>query len=361
MRRCSFSLIGAGYRAGYFARVAAAIPDLFELRGVLGQNPERAESFAGKFGVRRCQSLDELLKLHADFVVVCVSRGQALGYLMELIEKDVPILCETPPGETEDALLRLWEEASRRKARIDVAEQYFLQPLYAAWYEAIKQGMIGPVENISLSALHGYHGVSIIRRFLGVGMEGCRIHGERHQFSAVRTSARDGVKRDGEITPYDRDRLSFVFDSGKVGFFDFASIQYHSFIRTRQLNVQGQRGEIDDLEIRCLGEDNLPLYLPLCRHDRGRYDGVQHALHHLTLGERLLYANPFPDARLNDDELAVASCLSGMQGYLETGKPFYGLAEALQDSYLSLLMDEALATPYQEVRSKRMPWAESRE
>lgn len=358
MKKCSFSLIGAGYRAAYFARVAAALPERFELRGVLGQDPGRAEAFAARHGLRRCADLDELLRLNADFVVVCVSRGQATGYLMALMERGVPALCETPPGETREDLVRLWEEASRRQAKIDVAEQYFLQPLYAAWYEAVRQGMIGPVENISLSALHGYHGVSIIRRFLGVGMESCRIHGERHQFSAVRTSARDGVKRDGEITPYQRDRLSLAFESGKVGYFDFAGIQYHSFIRTRQINVQGQRGEIDDLEIRCLAEDNLPVFMPLSRHDRGRYDGVQHALHHLTLGERLLYANPFPDARLNDDELAIASCLDGMRGYLETGKPFYGLADALQDTYLSQLMDQALAQPHQEIISERMPWAE---
>ena len=52
--------------------------------------------------------------------------------------------------------------------------------------------------------------------------------------------------------------------------------------------------------------------------------------------------NPFPGARINDDEIAVTDLLAHMKQYVETGKEFYPLREGLQDAYLSFLMDEAV-------------------
>lgn len=356
MSACRFGLIGTGYRAAYFARVAQALPERFQVCGLLGRNREKAEAFAQRYGIPLCADLDQLLAAKPSFVVLSVSRGQSLPLLTELMRRGLPVLCETPPAETEEELKALWQEALRLRARVDVAEQYFLQPLYHAWHEAIRMGLLGPVQAISLSALHGYHAVSIIRRFLGVGMEGCSLSGERHELQAVKTSGRDGPCFDGSIQEYRRDRVSLRFDSGKLGLFDFAGIQYHSFIRTRQLTVQGLRGEIDDLSIRYLGEDFQPMRQQLERFDFGRYDSREMALHRLMLGERLLYENPFPNARLNDDELAIAGCLQGMAAYAAGGAPFYGLREGLQDSYLALRMEEALQNPLQLVRTEPMPW-----
>ena len=42
---------------------------------------------------------------------------------------------------------------------------------------------------------------------------------------------------------------------------------------------------------------------------------------------------PFPNARLNDDEIAVATCMLKMKEYLDTGTDFYSLQDALQDMY----------------------------
>ena len=322
----------------------------------MGRGKEKAEAFAASYGLKTAANLDQLLAAEPAFVVVCVSRGQSLPLIRELMQRGVPLLCETPPAETEEELIALWEDAQRLEARIDVAEQYFLQPLYHAWYSVIEQGLLGPVQAMSLSALHGYHGISILRRFLKVGMEGVRMHGERYPLQAVKTSGREGPCYDGSITDYSRERVTLKFDSGKLGFFDFAGIQYHSLIRTRQLTVQGLRGEIDDLEVRYLTKDHQPVHQALTRHDFGRWDGREMALHRLTLGERLLYENPFPNARLNDDELAIAGCLAGMQAYAAGGAPFYGLDEALQDSYLAIKMKEALDRPLHVVTASPMPW-----
>jgi len=45
-----------------------------------------------------------------------------------------------------------------------------------------------------------------------------------------------------------------------------------------------------------------------------------------------------------------------MQGYLAGGAEVYPLADALQDAYLALLMERALATLGQPVESTPQPW-----
>ena len=49
------------------------------------------------------------------------------------------------------------------------------------------------VENINISSLHGYHGASIIRQFLGTGFENCRIYGKRYWFDVTETYGREGM------------------------------------------------------------------------------------------------------------------------------------------------------------------------
>ena len=73
---------------------------------------------------------------------------------------------------------------------------------------------------------------------------------------------------------------------------------------------------------------------------------------------------PLPDplaaaaaqAGLNEDETAIACFLDRMQGYLAGGAEVYPLADALQDAYLALLMERALAVPGQSVESTPQPW-----
>ena len=61
-------------------------------------------------------------------------------------------------------------------------------------------------------------------------------------------------------------------------------------------------------------------------------------------------------AGLNEDETAIACYLDRMQDYLAGGAEVYPLAEALQDAYLSLLMEQALQQPGRVVESKPQPW-----
>ncbi len=358
MKKICFGLIGSGWRAQFYIRIAKALPDRFELAAVLVRDKEKGDAFSAKFQIPVVNSLDALLEKNPEFVVLAIRRGVVTDCLITLLEKGIPVLSETPPGEDEEALLRLWEACGKYKGKIQVAEQYFLQPLYASWYKAICDGKLGEVQNINISSLHGYHGAAIIRRFLGVGFGNLRLYGKRYWFDVTETYGRTGMVFEGEVIKCSRDRLTMEFDNGKAAFFDFSDpAQYHSFIRTRQLTIQGTRGEIDDLTIRYLNKENIPVTEELHRIDLGVYGNQEWSHYAMMLGEEFLFKSPFVNARFNDDEIAVASCLVKMHEYVTEGREFYSLADALQDMYLCLKMDDALSNPVTLVETKTQPWA----
>lgn len=357
MSKISYALIGSGWRAEFYIRIAKAVPERFDLKAVLIRDYEKGKAFAEKFQVKVVNTLEDLIAENPQFAVLAIKRGTVTDYLIELFKRGIPVLTETPPGESYDALLKLWEAYEKYQPKVQVAEQYFLQPLYASWHKAIELGLLGEVENINISALHGYHGISMIRWMLGVKGEPCTMYGKRYQFPVTETYGREGMAFDGEIFTCPRDRVTIEFENGKVAFFDFSDpAQYHSFIRTRQLGIQGVRGEIDDLTIRYLTEENVPVTQELHRIDLGVYGNQEWSHFAVMLGEKFLYKTPFPNARLNDDELAVGALLLGMAEYVNGGEEIYSLADALQDMYLCLKMDESYTKPYQPIMTEKQPW-----
>lgn len=104
-------------------------------------------------------------------------------------------------------------------------------------------------------------------------------------------------------------------------------------------------------------EKNIPVTEQLNRIDLGVYNNQEWSHYGIMLGEEFLYRNPFGNARLNDDEIAVATCMMKMADYLENGIEFYSLKEALQDMYICLIMDDALANPNKEIKMEKQIWA----
>ena len=354
-----FALIGGGWRAEFFARIAQALPERFQLTGTYLRDPQKRPAWQERFGGRMAESIPELLEDKPDFLVQSISRRENFAALMGLMDLHIPILVETTPAETLEDMTALYKAAKEKNALIQVAEQYLDWPMYQAWMKVVQDGLLGDVTNLSLSAVHSYHAASLIRAFLGVGFENMTIIGKRHQFPIRQTDSRGGLIREGEIKLANRDRFTIEFDSGKTAFMDFDGTQYHSFIRTRQFNLQGTQGEIDDLVLRRMSSDNMPLCQTLVRHDRGWNNNHGLCIMGLQLGDKWLWENPYQHARLNDDELAIALLLERMGALVrgESDTPAYSLEDALQDAYFHMLMEQAAANPWQSIRSETQIWA----
>ena len=62
----------------------------------------------------------------------------------------------------------------------------------------------------------------------------------------------------------------------------------------------------------------------------------------MQFGEDFVYKSPYPGIRINDDEIAVAVCLEKMKIYVDSGTEFSSFRDALQDTYLSFVMQECM-------------------
>lgn len=351
MDRIRFGIVGSGWRSLFYVRIARALPQYFTLTGVLVRNEEKKRLFEEEYGVTAYMDREAFLKASPEFVVVAVSKASIFDVIREYADLGVAVLAETPAALTVDHLEELWR-MRQGGARIQVAEQYFLFPTVAAKLEAVRRGYLGELHCADLSYAHDYHAASLFRRFLNTGMEKAVLHGEKYTFPVADTDTRDGITYEGRIVPRYRNRVTIEYESGRVGFYDFSGVSYHSYIRNRHIRVQGQRGELDDDTLCCMGAGNEPLRMrlePMLHSSGGGIVTV-------AMGEHTLYQNPFDSARLNEDEIAIASFLLGMRKYLEEGAEVYPLAEALQDGYFSILMKEAFVNPGRAVASEPMIW-----
>ena len=180
----------------------------------------------------------------------------------------------------------------------------------------------------------------------------------------METDSRDGAITDGRMSERMRRRVTFEFEDGKTAFYDFSSVQYHSYIRSRHLNVQGMTGELNDWTVRYVKEEVQPSgrrFLPMEQTMSVERNASGGGIIRISLGEEQLYVNPFVHMGLKQvlpqDETAIAVLMMGMRRYIEEGLECYPLAEGLQDAYALILVNEALKSPGRPVRSETQIWA----
>lgn len=356
----AFSIVGGGgFRAQYFLRIAQALPEQFRVSGMVVRDESKGQEMESRWGVATYRTLDELLtRERPDFVVLSVPPSSAMDYMLELAERGMSVLTETPPAPDLDGLLRLHDLLTRKGARIQVAEQYPLHPLQQAREAVIRSGMLGIVNQVTVSISHFYHAVSLIRKFLGIAFEDVRIRAMRFESEWVAGPTRSGPPTEDKLVKSERD-LAWLDFGGKLGIYDFTKDQHRSWIRSNHLCIRGERGEIFDRRISIQDPSCRQIQLEIHRVNKGEYENAEgYFLQGIMAGERWVYENPFAPARLYDDELAIAECLRKMAAYAAGGPSFYGLPDASQDHYIGMLIEQAIRTG-ETVVSEHQPWSES--
>ncbi|TBL69707.1 Gfo/Idh/MocA family protein [Paenibacillus thalictri] len=357
-KQTSFCIIGGGgFRAQYYLRIAAALPERFQVCGMVVRDETKGRAMERQWNVRTYRTLEQLLQHeHPDFAVVSVSWAACQYYLLELAERGIPALAETPPAPDLAGLRMLHEKLTERGARVQVAEQYHLHPIQLARAAVIQDGAIGAVNQATVSISHLYHGVSLIRKMLGVTFEDLTIKAMSFESDWVAGPTRSGPPAEENIIRSRRD-LAWLDFGGKLGIYDFTKDQHRSWIRSNHLSVRGERGEIFDDRLSLLKDFRTPLHLQFKRINKGELENQEgYFLQGIIVGERWMYENPFAPARLYDDEIAIAHCLQNMAVYAAGGPGFYSLAEASQDHYIGMLIEQAIQSG-ETVVSERQPWA----
>ncbi|MEM7335681.1 MAG: Gfo/Idh/MocA family oxidoreductase [Chloroflexota bacterium] len=351
-----FAIIGTGWRSEFFLRIAAACSHKFRVVGVVTRDINRAAVFGDQFNVPLFGSIDELLaSAKPHFVVTSVPWDSNPSIIKVLTEKGIPVLSETPPARKLNELIEVYKLV-QNGAKIQVAEQYWAQPHHAARLAFAHSGKLGTVRQAQISVAHGYHGISLMRRFLGIGYENCTVSGQSFTASIVEGPGRSGPPQVERLIENTQDIVTFNFGD-KFGIFDFTGEQYFSWIRGQRLLVRGSHGEIVDEQVAWLQDFETPLTAVFKRAAAGINGNLEgHYLKGIQVSESWIYRNPLAPAPLSDEEIAIGTCLLRMAEYADGSNDFYSLAEACQDRYLDILMAEALETG-NPIQSKTQIWA----
>ncbi len=357
MSKISFVIVGAGWRARFYLRVARALPDLFSVGGMVVRDRSKAEAIEREWGVPTYRDIEALLKGgRPRFCVSSVSWASNPEIILELVDHGLPVLSETPPAPDVPGLKALVERVRASLGMVQVAEEYHLRPLHLAQAEVLCRGLLGPVGHVNVSVGHGYHGISLMRRFLGVTFEAARIHAFGFPYSVVQGPGREGPPAREQIVEERQDLFVFQFPDRRVGIVDFTGSQYFGWIRADRLLARGERGEMDWDDVVMLKDFATPLRLRIERVESGRYGSLAAPrLEGFRFGESWIWRNPYP-APLMDDELALCEVLSRMAAYTEGGAELYPLAEGVHDHYLYIKAQESAARGSAEVNATPAEW-----
>lgn len=356
MEKISFGIIGAGWRSQFFFRIARELEDVFQVSVVVEPNQERAAFIKEQWKTEVLPDI-EMLKTcgkKIDFLVLCLHPTVLPEIAGRLNDMGYYILTETFAMENVDALVNYYKRMNHPKF-IQISEQYWLRPAQLAHFRLLGDGKIGAVTQARISIGHGYHGISLLRKYLGVCFEACSVQGWEFNNPVVEGPGRQGYPATERLVNEKQQLAVFTFGN-RWGMFDFTEEQYFSGIRKSKLLVRGERGELDQDGIRYLSDYRTPVELSFCRVESGQ-EGSMGApgIEGITAGADWIYRNPFGNVRLSDDEVAVATVLKKMGEYVRGGESFYSFEEGCQDQYLDILMKEAMRTG-KTVKSEPQIW-----
>ncbi len=351
----SFIIVGSGWRSLFYARIAKKYPQLFELKYMLCRSQEKADKMAAEYSIPTTTSIEACEEVMPDFVVIAVSKNSLCAETMKWAQKGFAVLCETPAAGTVEELKELWE-LIQSGAKIQIAEQYHRYPSMSAGLEAIKSGKLHDPYAVSLSMAHDYHGVSLIRRMLQpihpISLRLEYLQGAQYAFDVTETDSRYGDITDGRVKKSNRSVITMGFSGGKMAFYDFDGTLYHSYIRTRHVNVQGRDGEWNDTFLKYVDEEFRPQIKQLTPFLKPQYA----CLETKKLQEQSRQWQPTVIMDEEQDEYAIATMMLDMREYIENGREVYPMAEALEDAYVYLLMQEAVKEPGVRLLPEKMPW-----
>ncbi|WP_168122847.1 Gfo/Idh/MocA family oxidoreductase [Paenibacillus sp. HB172176] len=352
-----FGIVGRGWRADFYLRIAKALPDRFKVRAMLVRDAERGREIEEEWGVKTYRDMNAFASSGTfAFAVVSVPWEAAPECILELARRGIGVLTETPPAKDIPGMIALHESLRKLQGRVQVAEQYLFQPMHAARIAFVKSGKLGVVSQVQASTAHGYHGISLIRQLLGIGYENAVIRGQRFTTPIVKGPGRYGPPEREEIGDSVQDIVTLRFGD-RLALFDFTGDQYHSWIRSNRVLIRGNRGEVTDTAYRYLRDFRTPAYGEFRRIDTGHNGNLEGYYHTgIMANEEWAYRNPFVPGRLSDDEIAIATSLIKMADYMRGGPDCYSLEDAMQDHYLSIMMQEAIASG-KELTTTTQPWA----
>jgi predicted dehydrogenase len=153
MSRLRVAIVGCGLIG---AKRAAALAPEDELIACHDVSAQAAEGLAGRFGARACATLEELLGLHPEVVVVATVHDRLAGLAQAALDSGAHVLVEKPAGVSSVQIEELIQCRRPRRRLVKVGFNHRFHPALARAAEEVHSARHG--ELMYLRARYGHGG-----------------------------------------------------------------------------------------------------------------------------------------------------------------------------------------------------------
>jgi len=357
LQRLRVAIIGTAPRVIHmYAPILRGLPEEVEVVAVWGRSQESAARVGGVLGVPWYLDIDKLMRETAPDVGIVAVSYHANGQVgLMAVEAGLHVLLETPIAHDLVEADAIIAAAAQRGRIIEVAEQFHRRPLEQIKLKLIESGLFGRVHaSFSDFAGHGYHGVSVMRSYLGFDALPIRVTGAVKQYPLAPHWSRLGGTTDARTETQEHGMIEF--SGGQMGLFHWTDVGYDSalrwwrssrFLAEKGMGITISRGlEVQEWLTLLTPDGEAPAFITLERRwdrvDGGRLEAmVAHT------GDPYLplvrWDNPFK-AQWHDDEIGVAGCVMSLINAVRTGSaPTYGAEQARLDQALILAIRQSAA------------------
>jgi predicted dehydrogenase len=357
------AIIGTGKRSfGFYGNILRDLPGV-QLVSVWGRSTDSARRLGESLGVPWYTDLDKLTSEttpQIGIVSVAYSANGEAGLMA--VEHGLHVLLETPIAHKLSEADAIINAARQRNLKIEIAEQFYRRPLEQIKLALIASGLFGRVHtSFNDFAGHGYHGVSVMRSYLGFDAKPVRVTGAVRDYSLESYYSR--LAKNFEPRNETQEHGIIEFDDGRLGIFHWTNVAYDSPLRWwRSSRFLAERGMGITVGVGLELQERLALLAPggesprFIRLERRweRVDGGALEAMIAHTGDPDLpivrWDNPFllPEAgttpQWHDDEIGVAGCvMSLVNAVRDNTEPSYGALQGRLDQELILAIRQSSA------------------
>lgn len=351
------AIIGTARRSDYlYGPIVAALPEQVELVAIWGRSTDSARRLGESLGVPWYTDLDKLMRETAPQIGIVSVTYQANGEVgLMAVEHGLHVLLETPIAHKLSEADAIIQAAEERGLKIEVAEQFHRRPLEQIKLALLATGLFGKVySSFNDFAGHGYHGVSVMRSYLGFDAQPTQVTGVVRQYELGEHWSRLGDKHG--TRPETQEHGLITFSDDRVGVFHWTSVGYDTPMRWwRSSRFLAEKGMGITVGVGLDVEERLSLLAPggeaphfiTIERRWERVDGGALVAMVAHTGNPNLpivrWDNPFRPTKQghgpqwHDDEIGVAGCLlSLVEAINNDAEPSYGPQQGRLDQELIL-------------------------
>jgi predicted dehydrogenase len=346
--RIRFAIIGASKRSDYlYGPLLTTLKDDVELVGVWSRSEEKARALGEKYRVPWFTDLEQMqAKVRPDAAVVSVKYAANGEVGRRIVELGLHALLETPIAHDLADADAIIAGAGARGLKIEVAEQYYRRPNERIKSALIQAGIFGRVNTAYNDFMgHGYHGVSLIRSYIGFDAPVVSVNGATAQFP----TAPHYAWIEQTFGPRDEhwEHAVLHFGDGRLGFFHWTDIAYDSPLRwLRSTRFFAEKGMAVGDHLTLItpdGKDPQPITIERRFHNIGGMETLTELVAHSN--PEIVWRNPFRGYHMDDEMISVAECLMSLvRAIREDTSPEYGPVQARTDQAITLAMLESART-----------------